>query len=409
MVHVVLPVAMNFPVPLEFVLFGLTLVGVAIFHHHTFRVSLVGLGAIVLYKLLFTGFQFGPGLNGLAASFAHEWVILTNLLGLLTGFALLADFFESSHLPAVLPKFLPHNWKGGFVLLTLVWVLSSFLDNIAGALIGGTIAHQVFRTKVHIGFIAAIAAASNAGGAWSVVGDTTTTMMWIAGIPLAHVSHAIIAGTVALFIFGVPAAIVQQNYSPLMRRSESLHRVDWLRVGVVAFILLLAVGTNVFVNSNFVEAADRFPFIGAAVWVAIALCIFVRPPNWELLPRTFRGSLFLLALVMAAALMPVKHLPSPSWQTAFGLGFLSAVFDNIPLTALALKQGGYDWGVLAFTVGFGGSIVWFGSSAGVALCNMYPEARSVGQWLRHSWAIPLSYVISFFVMLGAWGWRPLNH
>jgi Na+/H+ antiporter NhaD/arsenite permease-like protein len=400
------PSLADFPVPTEFVIFGLTLIGVAVFHHRTLRVSLIGLGAIVLYKLLFTGFAFGPGLGGLAASFAHEWVILTNLLGLLTGFALLADFFEASHLPAVLPKFLPHNWKGGFVLLALVWVLSSFLDNIAGALIGGAIAHQVFRAKVHIAFVAAIVAASNAGGAWSVIGDTTTTMMWIAGIPPSHVFHAIIAATVSLFIFGVPAAIVQQKFSPLMKRSGSLHRVDWTRVGVVAFILVLAIATNVVVYSKFPEGADRFPFIGAAVWIAIAFCAFARRPNWKLLPHAFRGALFLLALVMAAALMPVKHLPSPSWQSAFGLGFLSAVFDNIPLTALALKQDGYDWGVLAFSVGFGGSMVWFGSSSGVALCNMYPESRSVGQWIRHGWAIPLSYVISFFIMLAFWGWQP---
>ena len=110
-------------------------------------------------------------------------------------------------------------------------------------------------------------------------------------------------------------------------------------------------------------------------------------------------------MLFRSALMPVDHLPAASWQTAFGLGFLSAVFDNIPLTALALKQGGYDWGVLAFAVGFGGSMIWFGSSAGVAVCNIYPEARSVGPWVRHGWAIPLSYVIGFFVMLAAWGWH----
>jgi hypothetical protein len=51
------------------------------------------------------------------------------------------------------------------------------------------------------------------------------------------------------------------------------------------------------------------------------------------------------------------------WQTALGLGFVSAVFDNIPLTALALKHGGYDWGFLAYAVGFAGSMIWFGSSA----------------------------------------------
>ena len=80
-------------------------------------------------------------------------------------------------------------------------------------------------------------------------------------------------------------------------------------------------------------------------------------------------------------MMPVEKLPLASWQTALGLGFVSAVFDNIPLTALALKQGGYDWGFLAYAVGFGGSMIWFGSSAGVALSNMYPEAKSVGRWL----------------------------
>ena len=77
-------------------------------------------------------------------------------------------------------------------------------------------------------------------------------------------------------------------------------------------------------------------------------------------------------------MMPVERLPAAAWQTAFGLGFLSAVFDNIPLTALALAQGGYDWGMLAYAVGFGGSMIWFGSSAGVAISSMYPEARSVG-------------------------------
>ena len=85
---------------------------------------------------------------------------------------------------------------------------------------------------------------------------------------------------------------------------------------------------------------------------------------------------------------------------------MSAVFDNIPLTALALKQGGYDWGFLAYAVSFGGSMIWFGSSAGVALVNMYPEAKSVGLWLRHGWYVAIAYVLGFFVMLSVIGWHP---
>ena len=90
---------------------------------------------------------------------AHEWVILANLLGLLLGFALLSNHFERSKVPEVLPHYLPDDWKGGFVLLVIVFVLSSFLDNIAAALIGGTMAAGVFRKKVHIGYLAAIVAA----------------------------------------------------------------------------------------------------------------------------------------------------------------------------------------------------------------------------------------------------------
>ncbi len=129
---------------------------------------------------------------------------------------------------------------------------------------------------------------------------------------------------------------------------------------------MLAIGTNVTINVKFPALASDFPFIGVAVWVAILLSVVVRRPDWEVLPETVKGSIFLLSLVLCASMMPVEKLPVASWRSAFGLGILSSVFDNIPLTALALKQGGYDWGFLAFTVGFGGSMVWFGSSAGVA-------------------------------------------
>ena len=108
----------------------------------------------------------------------------------------------------------------------------------------------------------------------------------------------------ALAIFGIPAAILQHRYSPIVK-----HAPRGLRI---------------------------------------------RRPGWEVMPETLKGTAFLLALVTCASLMPVEELPAASWQAAFGLGFLSAVFDNIPLTALALKQGGYDWGFLAYAVGFGG-------------------------------------------------------
>jgi len=395
-----------FGIPVDFILFGLTLLGVALFHRHTLQVALTGLAVITLYKLGFTGFKTGAGLAGLGQHMLHEWVILTNLLGLLLGFALLSNHFEKSHIPAVLPRFLPDDWKGAFVLLVMIFVLSSFLDNIAAAMIGGTIAATVFRHKVHIGYLAAIVAASNAGGSGSVVGDTTTTMMWIDGVSPVDVLEAFIAAGVAMVIFGIPAAIQQHRYSPINAEPLVGVRVDWSRVAIVALILVAAIATNVVMNLEFPQVSDRFPFIGAAVWVAIFACAPWRKPDWGLLPESFKGSVFLLSLITCASMMPVEKLPAASWETALGLGFVSAVFDNIPLTALALKQGGYDWGYLAYAVGFGGSMIWFGSSAGVALSNMYPEAKSVGLWLRHGWHVAIAYVIGFFALLFILGWHP---
>ena len=393
------------PVPVDFILFGLTLLGVALFHRHTLMVALTGLAVILAYKFAFTGFRTGPGFEGFAGHMAHEWVILTNLLLLLLGFALLSKHFEESRVPLELPRILPDDWKGGFVLLWIVFVLSSFLDNIAAAIIGGTMAGAVFRRKVHIGYLAAIVGASNAGGSGSVVGDTTTTMMWIDGVSPLHVLDAYVAAVAATLFMGYFAARQQHAYSPIVKDAPRDQRIDWTRVAIVAVILVAAIVANVLANLYYNQIVDHFPLIGVAVWVAVLATAGIRRPDWSLLPGAFKGSIFLLSLVMCASLMPVEKLPPASWQTTFGLGFLSSVFDNIPLTALALKQGGYDWGALAYAVGFGGSMIWFGSSAGVALSNAYPEAKNVGQWLRHGWHVTVGYIIGFFVLMAVLGWH----
>ena len=394
-------------IPIDFVLFGLTLLGVAVFHRHTLRVALMGLATIAIYKIVFTGFDAGAGARRFVFHLGHEWVILANLLCLLMGFALLSRHFEKSLAMLLLPKYLPHDWKGGFVLLAAVWLLSSFLDNIAAALVGGAMAHQLFRGRVHIGYLAAIVAAANAGGAWSVIGDTTTTMMWIAGVPPGRVAHALVASSAALLIFGIPAARQQHKYSPILKRARERPHVDWIRVGIVGLILTFAIATNVTVNVKFPEHSAHFPFIGVAVWVAILLSLVARRPDWEVLPETFKGSIFLLSLVVCASMMPVEELPLASWRTTLGLGFLSSVFDNIPLTALALEQGHYDWGVLGYAVGFGGSMIWFGSSAGVAISNMFPEARSVSAWVKAGWPIAVAYIVGFAALIMLLGWHPL--
>ena len=374
--------------PPEYLIFASLLVGISLFHNRTFEVGAAGTVVLIVYKVLWTRID-------LVEHLAHEWRLLINLLGLLLGFALLAKHFEESHVPSWLPDRLPTSWTGGFLLLWIVAFISMFLDNIAGAMIGGVIARRMYQGRVCLSFIVALVAASNAGGAGSVIGDTTTTMMWIAGVPAMVFLKAFIGATTAILFSGIVASRKQHTYQPAVRSGGQKAHIDVARLCIVGVIIVGTILANVTLD---------FPAIG--LWAGILVGAFIRPTQWSELGHALKGSLFLLLLVISASFMPVESLPTPTWQTTFGLGFLSAVFDNIPLTALAIFQGGYDWAVLAYTVGYGGSLIWFGSSAGVAMANIFPQAKNTLDWLKEGWHVAFGYVLGFFIMLLLGGWRP---
>ena len=163
----------------------------------------------------------------------------------------------------------PHDWKGGLALLAhgvraveLPRQHRSGVDRRHGgaARVSG---------KVHIGYLAGIVAASNAGGAGSVVGDTTTTMMWIAGVSPLSVLEAYVAAFVAFLIFAVPASMQQHRFSPILKKPPTGLKVDRARVFIVAAILIAALLANVIANLKFPALLDAVPVLGLAVWVVI--------------------------------------------------------------------------------------------------------------------------------------------
>ncbi len=373
---------------LLFALFAATLISIAKFHRFALPIALVGLTAVLVTRLALTEFHFAEHLG-------HEWRILTNLAGLLLGFALLANHFERSNLPEKLAQVLPLGQKGAFLLLVMVALLSAVLDNIAAALIGGSTAITLFRRKVHIGYLVAIVAAANAGGAGSVIGDTTTTMLWIEGASPLWMIEAGIGAAVSLLFFGWFASRQQHALQPLARAEHAPPPVDLGQLAIVGMIIVGAVATNLLLD-----------FPAAGVWAAILLGALLRRPQWNVLPPALTGTLFLVSLVLTASMMPVESLPTPTAWTTLSLGFVSAFFDNIPLTKLAIEQNGYDWGILAYAVGYGGSMLWFGSSAGVAISGLFTEAKSTKNWLVNGWHVIVGYVLGYLVMLMIVGWHP---
>ena len=396
------------PIRVEFIIFGFILSGVAVFHKQTFWVAVIGLIVLLTFKFIFDpGFHLLEHLSGtipLNEQLADkdlrqgEWGIILNLFGLLLGFAVLSKIFEDSGIPGLLPKYLPNDWKGPFLLLLFVFILSGFLDNIAAALIGGTIALVVFNRRVHIGYIVAIVAASNAGGAGSDDwrynnnndvdrwGQCTQGHSWL------YCFH------ICFYNFCLVGSHQQDKLQKIQKDALANVKIDWKSIFVVCMILIGAVISNILYD---------MPALG--VWISIIIGSFIIPVPWKEIPGAIKGTLFLLCLVMCASLMPVEELPDASWTNALALGFLSAVFDNIPLTKLCLEQGHYDWGMLAYSVGFGGSMIWFGSSAGVAITNKFSEARNVGKWVKNGWHVIIAYIVGFFALYLILGWDPSDN
>lgn len=107
-------------------------------------------------------------------------------------------------------------------------------------------------------------------------------------------------------------------------------------------ILIGAISTNILLD-----------FPAAGVWGAIILGALITKTPWKEIPTAVPGTVFLLSLVLSASMMPVDTLPAASWQTAFAMGFISSVFDNIPLTKLALVKVdtiGQCWRMQSVTV-----------------------------------------------------------
>jgi Na+/H+ antiporter NhaD/arsenite permease-like protein len=392
---------MLFNIPVEFLLFTATLLGVAVWHERNLQIALAGLFSIVVYKLWSQHFALVP-------HFTHEAPLILNLFGLLLGFAILAKHFEESGLPDLMPRYLPDDWKGGWILLIAIAVISSFLDNIAAAILGGVVARHVYAGRVSVGYLAAIVAASNAGGAGSIVGDTTTTMMWIAGVPALHVTHAFIASAVAMTVVGIFASRAQQRYQPIRKNPPVSSAINNIESGIPSTVIVTRLVSVALIIGGAAASNILLNFPAAGAWLAILIGAWLHPVPWREARNAFAGAIFLIALVLAASLMPVAALPAASWHTTMGLGFISAVFDNIPLTALALTQNGYDWGLLAFAVGYGGSMIWFGSSAGVAVSSHFPEARNTALWLKQGWFVPVGYVLGYVTLFLLLGWHPAH-
>lgn len=371
----------------EFSIFIIMLVMLMLFHHHKVPVVIGGF-------LILSGFYvFEHGFFGIVHHFSehHEYHLLYNLAILLPGFGLVAHYFEHSGFDRRLSKFIDSDYK----LLWVVFFLSCFLDNIAAAMIGavllitryGNLSAPTDKEKlgtIPFFMVVAVIGASNMGGAYSFAGDTTTVMMFIAGVSILTLAKAAIACYPAQFVLNRFGAWGNYRANPSLRGQST--PVEWNKFWPLLAVPGLAIGNIAFDQP------------GLGLWAGLVLGMIIGRVSLSqiALIETLPNTGFLVLLVATAGLLPLEEMKPilnllTKDEVAILLGVLSPWFDNIPLTKMALDIGGFDWGLVAYCVGFAGTAMWFGSSAGVAVGLKIPETYDTKKW-----------IIPFFIIMGVY-------
>ncbi len=288
-----------------------------------------------------------------------------------------------------------------FVVAILTFFLSAILDNLTTAIVMTSLCSKLLSEKEdRLWFAGMIVIAANAGGAWSPLGDVTTTMLWIGGqITAVNIMRQLILPSIAVCI--IPALLIAYRFKKEQIKAIPISTCTEQEKRDGKIILITGVGFLLFVPA-FKTVTHLPPFMGmllalGLMWVVTTIIHKGREP--ELVQRFTVAKalqkvdspsiLFFLGILLAVSALEsfglLKVLANTLSNTlkndyliGSALGLLSAIVDNVPL--VAASQGMYDlsvyptdhsfWEFLALTTGTGGSAIIIGSAAGVAVMGI---------------------------------------
>jgi len=290
-------------------------------------------------------------------------------------------------------------WLVGFV----TFFLSSILDNLTTTIVMIALMRKLLDNQGdRLFFAAMIVIAANAGGAWSAIGDVTTTMLWIGGqiTPLAIMKGVFLASLINLVVPLIVVSIQlrgREVVAPPQLQGDSLQTSKFER----NLVFFLGLGILVMVPA-FKTVTHLPPFMGILFGLGILWMVgeLIHREKEEderkhltlvhALTRIDMGSIvFFIGILLAVAALEHAHIldmlakrldASVGRQDAIVilLGLLSAIVDNVPLVAASMGMyslsqyppDSFLWEFIAYCAGTGGSILIIGSAAGVAAMGL---------------------------------------
>ena len=308
-------------------------------------------------------------------------------------------------------------WITGF----LAFFISPVADNLTTALILSTVLITIDKTRKDFLVPGAIniVVAANAGGAWSPFGDITTLMTWAAGkgqftdflylFPAAILGYIVTAFLLSRFVPKVvPAFDASKEKQPKMSEGAKVvmflgvltilcavlsHQVlhlpaMWGMMFGLSLLKIYAYGLkkkygenhfNIFDSMSKIENNTLMFFFGILAAV---------------------GALYFIGWLALASVVYDPSVLGPTMSN-IAVGFLSAIIDNVPVMSAILKanpeMGVDQWMLVTMTAGIGGSLISFGSAAGVGVMGKMHGIYTFSSHMKYAWTILVGYVVSITV------------
>lgn len=312
-----------------------------------------------------------------------------------------------------------------WIICTLTFFLSAVLDNLTTTIVMVTLCIKLVRNvKYRLLFIGMIIVAANAGGAWSPIGDVTTTMLWIGG----QISTTVII--TKLFFPSLVSMLVPLGVASFLIKGElqdsdvSDLSKEKVRASVFDQRLILFSGIAILLAVPVFKTITHLPpfmamLLGLGIlWILTEILHRGKAEEEKQKLSVIRALehsdvpsvLFFLGILLAVGVLQhtgqltqLAGLLTATFESETVIltliGMLSAIVDNVPIVAATMAMYSLDvypiddsfWQLLAFCAGTGGSLLIIGSAAGVAAMGL--QKVSFGWYLKHiSWLALLGYL-----------------
>ncbi len=388
-----------FSVPLILAIFSIGYLGIIFEHVIKLNKSAIALTIATLcwsFYFISDGVHMTEDLGHLSHHLSDISQIIFFLMGAMTlvelvdshkGFKLITDFIHTRSKRKLL-----------WIIATISFFLSGMLDNLTTTILMISLLSKIIPVaKERILFSCIIVIAANAGGAWTPIGDVTTTMLWINGqlSSMAIIKALFLPSLISLLIPLLYYSFTMKEHRiPLIAKKEEQAQEPGAKI-----VFLFGIGGLIFVPI-FKSITGLPPFVGMLLALGVVWLVtdfihrdhdhrnHLRVPSILTKIDTssvlfFLGILLSVAVLQTAGLLDtlstwliqdVKSLP----LIATLIGIFSAVIDNVPLVAATMgmystTQFPMDspfWHMIAYAAGTGGSLLIIGSSAGVAMMGM---------------------------------------